>query len=168
MRHRPLIAALAILAVLIACGAGPGVQRTDAAWADSEFGAGTFTAATLSSPTNMTCTVANAPPLFLTFQSVTITWVSAYAWAPASGPKSTLTASSSTKTSTVTGVTTTGTGPYTHSVTLNQALLESLVTNLLGSTTTFKVTNVAGTNWVSSSQTKTLTMTLAGLGAACS
>jgi hypothetical protein len=26
---------------------------------------------------------------------------------------------------------------------------------------------VAGTNWVSPSQTKTLTMTLAGLGAAC-
>lgn len=167
MNRRRVVAGLAGLALLIGLGAAPPVQQTDAAWADSEFGSGSFAAATLSSPTNMTCTVANAPPLFLTFQSVTITWVSAYAWAPASGPKSTLTASSSTKTSTVTGVTTTGTGPYTHSVTLTQALLESLVTNLLGSTTTFKVTNVAGTNWVSPSQTKTLTMTLAGLGAAC-
>jgi len=166
-RRRPL-AGLAGLALLIGLGVAPPVQQSEAAWVDSEYATGAFAAGTLSNPTGMTCTVTNAAPLFLTFQSVTITWVSAYPWTSPSGPTSRLTASSTAKTSTVTGVSSSGTGPYTHSVTLTQALLESLVTNLLGSTTTFRVMNVAGTNWVSQSQTKTLTMTLAGLGAACS
>lgn len=160
-------AALAVFTVGVCAAAllWPRAALTDASYTDGEYAAsGTLTAATLSNPTNMTCSVQKTLGVFA---SVTIGWHSAYPLTATVGGVTVLTASSSVKTSTVTGITSSGTGPYTYSVTLDQSLLTSLVTNLLGSTTTFTVKNTAGTNWTSASLTKTLTMSLAGLGATC-
>lgn len=160
----------AVLAALVVAGCAaallwPRPAMTDASYTDGEHAAsGTVTAATLSNPSNMTCTVKKTAGVFT---SVTIGWQSAYPLTATVGGITVLTASSSVKTSTVTGVSSSGTGPYTYTVTLDQSLLLSLVTNLLGSTTTFTVKNTAGTNWASASLTKTLTMSLAGLNATC-
>lgn len=161
----------AVLAALVVAGCAaallwPRPAMTDASYTDGEYAAsGTVTAATLSNPSNMTCTVTKGVGGI--FASVTIGWQSAYPLTATVGGITMLTASSSVKTSTVTGISSSGTGPYTYSVTLDQTLLLSLVTNLLGSTTTFTVMNAAGTNWTSASLTKTLTMSLAGLNAKC-
>ncbi|UXW85155.1 hypothetical protein NFX31_13155 [Microbacterium azadirachtae] len=160
----------AVLAMLVVAGCAaallwPRPAMTDASYTDGEYAAsGTVTAATLSNPSNMTCTVQKSLGVFT---SVTIGWHSAYPLTTTVGGITVLTASSSVKTSTVTGISSSGTGPYTYTVTLDQNLLLSLVTNLLGSTTTFTVKNAAGTNWTSTSLTKTLTMSLAGLNATC-
>lgn len=170
MRRRRIrvLAVVVGAAVLFGAAAVAPPQDVDASFTDSETAKASVTAGTLTAPSNMTCTVTNAAPLFLTFQSVTITWKSDYPLSSA-GPITVLIASSPAKTSQVTsGITPSGGGPFSYSVTLTQGVLESLVTNLLGSTTTFTVKNTAGTLWTSSMSTKTLTMTLAGLFASCS
>lgn len=50
MNRRRVVAGLAGLALLIGLGAAPPVQQTEAAWADSEFGSGSFAAITLPTP----------------------------------------------------------------------------------------------------------------------
>ncbi len=51
---------------------------------------------------------------------------------------------------------------------LTQALLTSLISNLLGSTTTMTATNLlAGTTWVSAGSSRQLSIALLGLNASC-
>ncbi|KJL48836.1 hypothetical protein RS84_00464 [Microbacterium hydrocarbonoxydans] len=163
MNRRQWIGGLAGLALLVGLGVAPPVQQTQAAWVDSEYGSGAFTAGTLVTPVISSCTVQNNG--LGIFQSVTLVWTAPY---PLTGQK--LTATSGTNTGTVTsGITVTGpsSGTYTYTAVLSQALLTSLVTNLLGSTTTLTVTSIAGTAWTSPTATRKLTIGLAGLGATC-
>lgn len=52
-----ILAGVVGLAVLVGVGSSPAVQMTDAAFTDSEYAAGSFTAATLAKPVVTSCTV---------------------------------------------------------------------------------------------------------------
>lgn len=164
-RTRRMLAGLAGLSLLAGVAALPPAQVTEAQFTDPDFGSSTFTAQTLVTPVITGCTVANNG--LGIFQSVTITWTALYPLASVR-----LTATSGTTTGTVAPANITASGPvagvYSYSATLSQALLTSLVSNLLGSTTTLTVTSlIPSTTWVSPGATRKLTIALLGLNAAC-
>nr|WP_314841217.1 hypothetical protein [uncultured Microbacterium sp.] len=170
MIRRRVIAGAAGIALLMGVGAVPPAQQTDAYFTDTEYiAASTFTAATLQPSVVTACTIQNLSVigLGLVFQSVTLTWTSPH---PPSMVK--LTLSNATQTGVVPAASISSSGPvngiYSYSTTLSQALLESLVGNLLGSTTTLTVTNVVpNSSWTSTPVTRTLTIALLGLLARC-
>lgn len=167
MRRRVTAAVLGI-SVLVGVAAAPPASLTEAAWTDAESATAPASALTLSTPTITGCTIQNLSVIGvgLVFQSVTLTWTSAY---PLANVR--LTATSGANTGTVPPANIASSGPvgglYTYSATLNQALLTSLVTNLLGSTTTLTATNVMGSNWVSAGASRRLAIGLLGLNATC-
>lgn len=144
------------LAVLVAVGSTPAVQMTDAAFTDSEYAAGSFTAATLAKPVVTSCTVTS----FLgTFTGFTITWTSPY-------PKVQQRFSINNVVVDNANVTQTGSGPYTYSSTISSGLLNTLLGSLLGSTNAVKVeATYSGTSWASAPATRSLSVGgLLGLG----
>lgn len=166
--RRRVTAAVLGFSVLIGVAAAPSAGLTEAAWTDAELATSPASALTLSAPTITGCTIQNLSVIGvgLVFQSVTLTWTSAY---PLANVR--LTATSGANSGTVPSANISSSGPvsglYTYSATLNQALLTSLVTNLLGSTTTLTASNVMGTNWVSAGASRRLTIGALGLGATC-
>lgn len=156
-----------VLSALVvgACAAAllwPRPALTDASYTDGEYVmSGTVTAATLSNPTNLTCTPTKALNIIT---GVTVTWQSAYPLSPTTAPFTKLTANPSNYTTTISS---SGTGPYTYTMTLDQGLLGGILQNALGSTVVFTVANQAGTNWTSASLTKTLTTGALGLNPKC-
>lgn len=163
-RHR-ILAGVAGVALLFGVGLAPVTQVTDAAFTDSEHGRATITAFRVPAPTIIGCAVANN--VLGVFQSVRIDWTSPY---PASGVRLTLTQGATTATVPAANISTSGPagGLYTHSAVLTQALLTSLISNLLGSTTTLTATNLlVGTTWVSTGATRQLSIALLGLNASC-
>lgn len=171
-RTRPVRAgtrALAgILGLLLFVGVGvlASARSTEALFTDVEHTAsGTFTAFTVPVPTITGCTVANNA--LGVFQSVTLVWTSPY---PAAGVRLTLSQGATTAVVPAANITTTGpaAGVYTHTAVLTQGLLSSLLTNLLGSTTTLTANNLlVGTSWISAGASRQLSIGLAGLGATC-
>lgn len=170
-RKRRMLAGLAGVSALAGVAVLPFAQLTEAQFTEAQFidadyaSSTTFTASTLATSVITSCTVANNG--LGVFQSVTLTWTSPYVAANVH-----LTATSGATTGTVPAASISSSGPvgglYTYSATLNQALLTSLVSNLLGSTTTLTVTNLLpGTNWVSPAVTRKLTIALLGLNASC-
>lgn len=164
--RRRLLAGILGVSVLAGASAVAGVHPVDARFTDPEYTAsGTFSSFTVPPATITGCTVTNNA-LGL-FQSVTLVWTSIY---PASGVRLTLTQGATTAVVPASNISTSGPsgGVYTHTAVLSQTLLSSLITNLLGSTTTLTVNNLlAGTAWVSVGVSRQLSMTLAGLGATC-
>ncbi|KJQ54125.1 hypothetical protein RS85_02196 [Microbacterium sp. SA39] len=154
------------LSVLAGVAVLPSAQLTEARFTDPDYASSTtFTAGALATPVITACTVANN--VLGVFQSVTITWTSPYVAANVR-----LTATSGTTTGTIPAANITATGPvgglYTYTANVPQSLLASLISNLLGSTTTLSVTNVLpGTNWVSPAATRRLSIALLGLNASC-
>lgn len=166
---RRMLAGVAGLAALTGVAVLPSAQLTEAQFTDSEYTSASFQATTLVAPTITACTIQNLSVIGigLVFQSVTLTWTSTYPPADIH-----LTATSGATTGTVPAANITSSGPvggvYTYSATLSQALLTSLVSNLLGSTTTLAVTSVLpGTAWTSPGATRKLAIGLLGLGATC-
>jgi len=144
------------LAVLIGVATSPPVQMTDAAFTDSEYAAGSFTAATLASPVVTSCTVTS----FLgTFTGFTITWTSPYLKVQQRFSINNVVVDN-------TNVTQSGSGPYTYTSTISSGLLNTLLGSLLGSTNAVKVETVySGTSWVSPAATRSLSVGgLLGLG----
>ena len=163
-RHR-ILAGVAGVALLFGVGMAPVTQVTDAAFTDSEYGRATITAFRVPAPTVIACAVTNN--VLGVFQSVRIDWTSPY---PASGVRLTLTQGATTATVPAANISTSGpaAGLYTHTAVLTQALLTSLISNLLGSTTTLTATNLlVGTTWVSVGTTRQLSIALLGLNASC-
>lgn len=151
-----ILAGVVGLAVLVAVGSTPAVQMTDAAFTDSEYAAGSFTAATLAKPVVTSCTVTS----FLgTFTGFTITWTSPY-------PKVQQRFSINNVVVDNANVTQTGSGPYTYSSTISSGLLNTLLGSLLGSTNAVKVeATYSGTSWASAPATRSLSVGgLLGLG----
>ena len=151
-----ILAGVVGLAVLVAVGSTPAVQMTDAAFTDSEYAAGSFTAATLAKPVVTSCTVTS----FLgTFTGFTITWTSPY-------PKVQQRFSINNVVVDNANVTQTGSGPYTFSSTISSGLLNTLLGSLLGSTNAVKVeATYSGTSWASAPATRSLSVGgLLGLG----
>jgi hypothetical protein len=161
-KRRTLAAAVG-LAVLVGVGVVPSVQTTEARFTDREhLSSSTFTALTLETPVITGCTTAG-----VVFQSATIMWTSPH---PPTNMR--LTVISGSTTSVVPSANISSSGPvggvYSYSATLTQGLLASLISNLLGSTTTLSVASlVPGTSWVSGEATRKLTIGLFGLGATC-
>ena len=151
-----ILAGVVGLAVLVAVGSTPAVQMTDAAFTDSEYVTGSFTAATLAKPVVTSCTVTS----FLgTFTGFTITWTSPY-------PKVQQRFSINNVVVDNANVTQTGSGPYTYSSTISSGLLNTLLGSLLGSTNAVKVeATYSGTSWASAPATRSLSVGgLLGLG----
>jgi hypothetical protein len=164
--RRRLLAGILGVSVLTGASALAGAQQVDARFTDLEYAASsTFTSFTVPPATITACTITNNA--LGIFQSVTLVWTSIY---PASGVRLTLTQGATTAVVPASNISTSGPsgGVYTHTAVLSQTLLSSLITNLLGSTTTLTVNNLlAGTAWVSVGVSRQLSMTLAGLGATC-
>lgn len=163
-RHR-VLAGVAGAALLVGVGLTPAAQVTDAAFTDPEYASTTITAFRVPDPTITACNIANNG--LGIFQSVTLIWTSPY---PANGVRLTLTQGTTTAVVPASNITTSGpsAGLYTYTAVLNQALLVSLISNLLGSTTTLTVNNLlTGTSWVSAGATRQLSIALLGLGATC-
>lgn len=163
-RRRPRGGVAGVM-LLIGIGFVPAVQTTDAAFSDPEYATATFTAFTVPVPTITSCTTVNNG--LGVFQSVTLVWTSPY---PAAGVSLTVTQGATTAPVPASNITTTGpsAGLYTHTAVLSQGVLASLVTNLLGSTTTLTARNLlAGTTWVSTGATRLLTVGALGLGSSC-
>lgn len=151
--------------LLIGIGLTPAAQVTDAAFTDSEYSTATFSAFTVPVPTITACNPVNNG--LGIFQSVTLVWTSPY---PAAGVSLTLTQGSTTATVPAANITTTGpaSGVYTHTALLTQGLLASLLTNLLGSTTTMTARNLlVGTTWVSTGASRQLAVGALGIGSSC-
>lgn len=164
MRRR-VLAGVAGAALLTGVAITPAAHETDAAFTDAEQATATITAFRVPAPTITACTISNNA--LGVFQSVTLIWTSPY---PASGVRLTLIQGATTSVVPAANITTTGPvgGLYTHTAALSQALFVSLISNLLGSTTTLSVTNLlAGTSWVSVAATRQLSVALLGLGATC-
>ncbi|GAT73872.1 hypothetical protein [Microbacterium hydrocarbonoxydans] len=165
---RKVIAGLAGALVLLGAAVVPPTQTTEAAFTDAEHATATFAATTLETPVITSCTpqTLNVIGVGLVFQSVTLVWTAPY---PVAGVKLTATSGANTGTVPASNISTSGpvNGTYTHTAVLSQALLTSLVTNLLGSTTTLAVTSVAGTSWTSPAATRRLTIALLGLNPTC-
>lgn len=163
-RHR-VLSAVAGAALLLGVGLAPAAQVTDAAFTDAEEARVTVTAFVVPVPTITACTITNNA--LGVFQSVRLAWTSPY---PLSGVRLTLTQGTTTAVVPSSNITTTGPtgGLYSHAAVLTQTLLSSLVSNLLGSTTTMTVTNLlVGTSWVSAGASRQLTIALLGTGATC-
>lgn len=164
-RRRRLLAGIAGATLLIGLGSAQTAQTTDAAFTDPEYARTTITAFRVPAPTIIACAVTNNG--LGIFQSVRLDWTSPY---PASGTRLTLTQGATTAPVPAANITTSGpaAGLYTHSAVLSQALLTSLISNLLGSTTTMTATNLlAGTTWVSAGSSRQLSIALLGLNASC-
>ncbi len=164
-RHRRLVAGLAGAAVLVGVCGAPTTQVTEAAFTDREAGTATITAFRVPAPTITACTITNNGAGM--FQNVRLVWTSPYG---ATGVRLTLSQGTTTDTVPAGSISTTGpvNGLYTHTAVLNQSLLVSLISNLFGSTTTMRVTNLlSGTSWVSVAATRQLTIAFAGTGATC-
>ena len=163
-RRRRIVAGIAGLALLLGVGLTPPVQQSDAYFTDAEYGSATFTSILLATPTITSCTVQNN--VLGVFQSATLVWTAPY---PLTGVK--LTATSGANTGTVSsGISVSGPvgGVYTYTAVLTEGLLTSIISNLLGSTTTLAVTSVyPGSSWTSPAVTRKLTIALLGLGATC-
>ena len=163
-----MLAGLAGLLVLAGAAVVPTAQQTDAAFTDAEHASATFAATTLATPVITSCTTQTVSVIGvgLVFQSATIVWTAPY---PVAGVKLTATSGANSGTVPPSNISTTGpvNGTYTHTAVLSQALLTSLVTNLLGSTTTLAVTSVAGSAWTSPAATRKLTIALLGLNPTC-
>lgn len=164
--RRRLLAGILGVSILAGATVLSGAQPVDARFTDTEYAAsGTFASFTVPPATITACTITNNA--LGIFQSVTLVWTSIY---PASGVRLTLTQGTTTAVVPASNISTSGpsSGVYTHTAVLSQTLLSSLITNLLGSTTTLTVNNLlAGTAWVSVGVSRQLSMTLAGLGATC-
>lgn len=164
-RRRRILAGLVGATLLLGVGLAPTAQTTDAAFTDPEYSRTTITAFRVPAPTIIACAVTNN--VLGVFQSVRLDWTSPY---PAAGTRLTLTQGATTAVVPASNITTTGpaAGLYTHSAVLTQALLTSLISNLLGSTTTMTATNLlAGTTWVSAGSSRQLSIALLGLNASC-
>ncbi|WP_311259544.1 hypothetical protein [Microbacterium sp. WCS2018Hpa-9] len=164
-RGRRVLAGVAGAALLLGIGMAPTVQMTEAAFTDDDYARTTITAFKVPAPTIIACGVTNNG--LGIFQSVRLDWTSPY---PATGTRLTLTQGATTAVVPASNITTTGpaAGLYTHSAVLTQALLTSLISNLLGSTTTMTATNLlAGTTWVSAGSSRQLSIALLGLNASC-
>lgn len=155
MRSRVLAGAVG-LAVLVGVASSPSVQPTDAAFVDSEYAAGSFTAARLATPVISSCSVTS---LLGTFTGFTITWTSPYLKVQQRLSINNVVVDN-------TNVAQSGTGPYTYSATISSGLLNTLLGSLLGSTNAVKVESIyAGTSWVSPAATRSLSVGgLLGLG----
>lgn len=163
-RHR-VLAGVAGVALLAGTAITPAAQVTDAAFTDPELGTATITAFRVPAPTITACVITNNG--LGVFQSVRVDWTSPY---PIAGTRLTLTQGTTSAVVPASNITTTGpaAGLYTHSALLTQALLTSLISNLLGSTTTLTATNLlVGTTWVSAGSSRQLSIALLGLGATC-
>lgn len=164
--RRRLLAGILGVSVLAGASAVAGAQQVDARFTDLEYAAsGTFTSFTVPPATITACTITNNAVGI--FQSVTLVWTSIY---PASGVRLTLTQGATTAVVPASNIATSGPsgGVYTHTAVLSQTLLSSLLTNLLGSTTTLTVNNLlVGTAWVSAGVSRQLSIGLAGLGSTC-
>jgi hypothetical protein len=151
-----ILAGVVGLAVLVGVASSPAVQMTDAAFTDSEYAAGSFTAATLASPVVTSCTVTS----FLgTFTGFTINWTSPYLKVQQRFSINNVVVDNA-------NVTQSGSGPYAYTSTISSGLLNTLLGSLLGSTNAVKVETVyAGTSWVSPAATRSLSVGgLLGLG----
>lgn len=151
-----ILAGVAGLAVLVGLASSPAAQTTDASFTDSEYAAGSFTAATLATPVVTSCTVTS----FLgTFTGFTITWTSPYLKVQQRLSINNVVVDN-------TNVTQTGSGPYTYSSTISSSVLSTLLGSLLGSTNAVKVETIySGTSWVSPAATRSLSVGgLLGLG----
>ncbi|KAA0962777.1 hypothetical protein FQ142_05580 [Microbacterium sp. ANT_H45B] len=163
--RRRMLGGVAGALLLIGVGLTPPAQVTDAAFTDREYSSATFGAFTVPAPTITSCTTVNNG--LGIFQSVTLVWASPY---PATGVSLTLTQGATTATVPAANITTTGpvSGSYTHTALLTQGLLSSLLTNLLGSTTTMTARNLlAGTTWVSAGASRQLAVGALGVGSSC-
>lgn len=152
-----ILAGIVGLAVLVGVGSSPAVQMTDAAFTDSEYAAGSFTAATLAKPVVTSCTVTS----FLgTFTGFTITWTSPYPKVQQRFSINNVVVDNNAN------VTQTGSGPYTFSSTISSGVLNTLLGSLLGSTNAVKVeATYSGTSWASAPATRSLSVGgLLGLG----
>lgn len=163
---RTLLAGILGLSLFAGVGLLSEAHPTEARFTDVDHTAsGTFATFTVPVPTITGCTVAlNGLGVF---QSVTLVWTSPY---PANGVRLTLTQGATTATVPAANISTSGPtgGVYTHTAVLSQGLLVSLVTNLLGSTTTMTVNNLlVGTSWISADATRQLAVGALGLGASC-
>ncbi len=163
---RALAAALG-LAVLAGVGVVSSAQPTDARFTDVEHAAsGTFSALSLSAPSITSCTVQNNT--LGVFQSVTLVWTSPHVptWQR-------LTVAQGATSGTVPSSNITSTGPsggvYTYTAVLSQTVLTSIVSNLLGGTTTLTVTAIHpnSTTWSSTAGVRRLTVALLGTGGTC-
>lgn len=161
-----LLAGILGLTLFAGIGLLSAAGHTQARFTDTEYtSSGTFTAFTVPVPAITACTVTNNG--LGIFQSVTLVWTSPY---PANGVRLTLTQGATTAVVPAANITTTGPtgGLYTHTAVLSQGLLASLLTNLLGSTTTITANNLlVGTSWVSAGASRQLSIGVAGLGSTC-
>lgn len=159
-RRRLLGAALGVMALLGAGLIAP-AQQTDAAWTDPELASASLTARTVPVAEITSCTVQTLLGLGLVFKGVTLTWRSSYditgvrfTITPSGGQPVVVPSSNITKSGPVGG-------PYTYTAQLSLTVLQNLLQNLLGSSSTLSVMNVETypqTTWVSAPVTRTLTV----------
>jgi hypothetical protein len=153
---RRVLAGAVGVAVLVGIAAAHPVEQTDARFTDSEYGAGSVTAATLATPVIASCTVTS---LIGTFTGFTITWTSPYLRVQQRLSINNVAVDNA-------NVTQSGAGPYSYSATISSGVLSTLLGSLLGSTNTVRVEAIyAGTAWASPAATRTLSVGgLLGLG----
>ena len=164
-RQRRILAGVVGVTMLVGVGVAATAQTTDAAFTDPEYARTTITAFQVPAPTIIACAITNNG--LGVFQSVRLDWTSPY---PATGVRLTLTQGATTAVVPAANISTTGpaAGLYTHTAILTQGLLSSLISNLLGSTTTMTATNLlVGTTWVSAGSSRQLSIALLGLNASC-
>lgn len=168
-RMRRMAVVLISLALLAGIVLTPQPQPTDAAFTDVEHATGSVTAGTLNAPGITGCSVTTYFVVLVgvVFQSVTITWSSPY---PQSQVR--LTATNGGTTTEVDSSQISQSGPlngvYTYSATLDSGFLTSLLGNLFGSSTTLTLANIVpGSNWVSPTASRTLSIGLLGLNPTC-
>ncbi|MGO1183282.1 hypothetical protein ACT3TB_09430 [Micrococcaceae sp. AOP34-BR2-30] len=153
------------MALLIGAVVAAQPQPTTAAFTDDAYAQATVNAGELAAPTITSCTTRHAL-IGLVFQSVTITWTSPYPQehvrlsATINGTAYPIAAGQINVSGPVNGL-------YTYSATLSSALLESIIGNLLGSTTTLTVSNVYPDHWVSQTRSRQLDIALLGLTSSC-
>lgn len=144
-----VVTALAVVGVLFA----PGPASTDAAFKDQEVAlGGALTAGNVARPTGASCTVQTLNILLVdVFQSVTVTWTSPYPLAD-----QILIVGNGTQSGQVAGANITQTGT-TFKAVLTTGILQTLLSNLLGGTSTLTLTHrLPGTNWTSTPLSYTL------------
>ncbi|MCS3843899.1 hypothetical protein HDC95_002193 [Microbacterium sp. AK031] len=156
------LAAVGILALLSVGTAS--TTPTEAAWTKPQYGAGgTISAVDLrTAPTITSCTLTTVAivPVGVILDTVTIKWKST---APPMMQRVYFGTVLGTVTPTLEA---TSPGEYSYTVTYSKGLLESLLTNLLGSTTVITVKAEGGT-WASPAATKSLRVGLLGLNPTC-
>jgi len=144
-----VVAALTVGGVLLV----PRPASTDAAFMDQEVAVGgALTAAKVARPTGASCTVQTLNILLVdVFQSVTVTWTSPYPLAD-----QILIVANGTQSGQVPGTSITQTGS-TFKAVLTTGVLQTLLSNLLGGTSTLTLAHrLPGTDWTSSTLSYTL------------